>query len=210
MCHKIAVLMDENQQMTSLEQCRRALLYLETGGVWKPYQEIRWQLGAAPDIAEIRNDIRELIEQLEDCRIIVSSKLNGVPFHIFNKMGFHIFETGSSASQNLFQEIMQEIKSASEEAETSGSVAQVPFSPQNDGIYYFNLIKVQQAFPAITSKQALKHFMEEVLFIKFELICDHMPPWLENLADVKNYDWSVEQLDEHSCRVVISNVSSDN
>ncbi|MEL7655116.1 MAG: Fe-only nitrogenase accessory AnfO family protein [Bacillota bacterium] len=204
MYDKIAVLLDENNQLTSLELSQKTLLYHETINSWEPLREINWQLAAESDIAKIRNNIQILIEQLGDCRIMVSRKLSGVPYHIFNKMEFHIFEADGVASQKLFRDIIQEIKGVSEKVRPLDSIAQVPVSPQNDGTYYLNLIELQRAFPEVTSKQALKQFLEETPFNKLELICSHMPPWIETVAAVKNFDWKIEKLDELSCKAVIS------
>lgn len=204
MYDKIAVLLDENNRITSLELSDKTLLYQETIYGWEPLREINWQLGAESDIAKIRNKIQVLIEQLGDCRIMVSRKLSGLPYHIFNKMEFHIFETDSPVSQKLFRDIIQEIKEAAEKIQSSDSVAQVPVSPLNDGIYYLNLIELQRAFPEITSKQALKQFLEEIPFYKLELICSHMPPWIEPAAAEKNLELEIGKLDEFSCKVIIS------
>lgn len=204
MYNKIAVLLNEKDQLTSLELSCKTLLYQQTANGWQLNQEIIWRLGAETGIAEIRNDIQVLIGHLEDCRIIVSKKLTGIPYHILDKSGFHIFETDGAASQNLFCDIIREMKEISEKARVSGTVAQVPVSPNHDGIYYFNLIELQQTFPEITSKQALKRFMEDTVFIRLELICNHMPPWMDTVLILKNYVWQIEKIEEHRCKVIIS------
>lgn len=204
MYNKIAVVTDENNQITSLERGNKVLLYQETADGWQLVKEASPQLVTELVIAEIRNVIRVLIEQLEDCRIIVSKKLTGVPYHIFNKIGFHIYETDGPLSPELFRDILEDIMEASEQARVSAAVSQGPVSPNNDGIYYLDLIKLLQAFPEISSKKALKQFMEETSFARLELICNHLPPWMETVIALKNFDQQIEKIDQHSCKVVIT------
>ena len=42
-----------------------------------------------------------------------------------------------------------------------------------------NLMEVQAAHPDITSKKALRPFLASTPFVELEIICGHMPPWLE-------------------------------
>ena len=59
---------------------------------------------------------------------------------------------------------------------------QVPTAPTPTdipGVYTINLMEVQAAHPDITSKKALRPFLASTPFVELEIICGHMPPWLE-------------------------------
>ena len=237
MYDKIAVISDRNSRTAPLESSDKALLYQKAASGWQLSREIGWlaaeeecrmtekggrpgsaeadrtaSAGGEPGIPEMRSRIRKLIDELGDCRIIVSGKLAGIPYHIFDKMGFHIFETGDPPSQELFQYIIREIEEAEAKAQASRASAAAasvsaltPVSPDHNGNYYLNLIELQQAHPEISSKKALRQFMEETVFGRLELICNHIPPWMEAMIASKSYDCQIEKIDGQACKVTLSN-----
>lgn len=207
MYDKIAVLTDGGGRTAPLDQSSKILLYQEIDSKWQVMKVIDWHPTADQTIAAIRGDIKTCIDQLEDCRIIVGKKLSGVAYHFLDKMNFHIFETDHPASQSLFYSIRQAITESEDKRNfINQTPVQTPVSPNNDGIYYFNLIELQQVFPEISSKKALKAFMEKAAFYKFELICNHIPPWLESMMLLRKFRWEVERFENNSSKITVLNL----
>ena len=68
--------------------------------------------------------------------------------------------------------------------------AAVPTSPVEtaNGIYYLDLIKLQNAHPDISSKKALRAFIDNSPFIRLDLVCSHIPAWLKSPEYEKKLD----------------------
>ncbi|HOV41162.1 MAG TPA: Fe-only nitrogenase accessory AnfO family protein, partial [Oscillospiraceae bacterium] len=64
--------------------------------------------------------------------------------------------------------------------------------------YYFDLAALQEKFPEISSKKALSQFFEETPFLELELVCTHLPPWIESLG----YDITFKKQNEKTVAVI--------
>ncbi|MBR0597736.1 Fe-only nitrogenase accessory AnfO family protein [Sinanaerobacter chloroacetimidivorans] len=204
---KIAVIHNKNKQLTSLEECCSIGFYQATVAGWQPAGEIYWQIGDLSSMTHVRNSIRILIEHLDDCRIILGRKISGLPYHVFDKMGFHIFESECQESPALFQDILCEISDVQKECAKDldrEQISKSPVSPNSDGNYSLNLIDLQKAFPEISSKKALQQFIEDDDYLGLELICSHIPPWMELSIARKNVNLQVESLQDGNCLVILT------
>lgn len=208
MLDHIAVILNEKNELSSIENCCTVIVYHHRENNWKSVEEIQWQAGALTGADHIRSKIHILAEQLGNCRVIAGKKINGLPYQIFDRKGFHIFETQSAVSSELFDSIREDLaeslKKAKEAAKKQASIPTTPHSPESNGIYYLNLIELQDAFPEISSKKALKSFIETTDFTELRLICRHLPPWLEADARRRNMRIQLQHQSSESCNVIIS------
>jgi hypothetical protein len=146
----------------------------------------------------LRDVIRELNTRFE-CRVIVSRKIVGVAYQMLNQSGFEIFEA-EAITDDLMDGIMDDILSAQA---AQDDPPQQPYSPQNDGNYFLDLVRLQKAFPEVSSKRALMSFMQNAAFLSLELVCDHLPPWMENLIKEKDLLYRLQRENGVS-KVIIS------
>ena len=208
MLDHIAVILNEKNELSSIENCSTVIIYHNKESSWEAVDEIQWQSGALTGAYHIRRKIHILAEQLGDCRVIAGKKINGLPYQIFDQKGFHIFEIQSTVSSKLFDSIRDDLsessRKAKEDAKKLASIPTTPYSPKNNGIYYLNLIELQEAFPEISSKKALKSFMEVADFTELRLICRHLPPWLEADTSRRNMKIQLQRQADESCNVIIS------
>ena len=203
MDHCMAVLTDKENRTASAEECVSVQIYRNGSSGWYVEKAISWNIGNTSDMVLIRNRVRELIAQLGECRILICRKMGGVAYHIFEKHGFEIFEA-EEIVDGIFDQILADLDEAEEAAKALRSIPKEPVCPNDDGVYYLNLMELQQQFPEISSKKALQHFMENTIFYRFELICNHLPPWTEELMQRKNYGYTTEILDDTAKRYVIT------
>jgi hypothetical protein len=118
-------------------------------------------------------------------------------------MGFDIFEADALSDQ-LLEQIDLELKA--DTAKIADTAANTPTSPvltSTDGVYYLNLIELQEKHPEISSKKALQGFMETALFYRLEVVCSHIPPWFDVFLPQKRMTYTVEELDKNRLKVSI-------
>lgn len=204
---KLSVLIRDDQSVAGIEDCCQISVYQLEKNRWSEVHSFQWQLGELSGMSHIRKGVQGLIEQLGDCRVIIGRKITGLPYHVFNKNGFHIFEADSPISSELFDAIQGELTQAATEREEQNSDGQkihkTPYSLNNDGIYYLNLIELHQAFPEISSKKALRQFLLETPFSELHLVCNHIPPWLNEAALARGMQVVYSDQDENACRINI-------
>ena len=54
-----------------------------------------------------------------------------------------------------------------------------PVETQTPGIYFLDLGQLQTECPEVSSKKALLPFLSNTPFLELQLVCAHIPPWLE-------------------------------
>lgn len=183
--YKIAVTCKGSALFSTFADCDTCIIYEKENNNWKARKQFTIQITAKTNPETFRNEIRTIIAKLDDCKIIVSQSLTGLAYHIFDRMGFYIFETAELAP-DTFDQILHDIDKNTQELTTQ----EMPTKPMktDEGIYFLDFIQLQQVHPEISSKRALQPFLQSTPFIKLDILCSHLPPWLES-PDYKNrYD----------------------
>lgn len=211
---KLSVLTRDGQFVAGIDDCCQVNIYQFEGDAWNVTSNFQWQIGELSGMIHVRTGIQDLIERLGDCRVIIGRKITGMPYYIFDRKGFHIFEADSPVSSELLDAIQRELNHAATERKEQDSDVQkihkTPYSLNNDGIYYLNLIELQQAFPDISSKKALRQFLLETSFSELHLVCSHIPPWLNDIALARGMQIVHSDQDDNACRIniIIKGVAS--
>ncbi len=204
MSGKIAVIINENNKLTSLETGTTLILFSKQDYNWQKVKEISYKLDITSKISEIRDNIRALILQLEDCKIVVGKSITGLSYNIFERMGFEIFEA-ETLSSALLEEIQSDL--AAETGFSPKEAAAIPTTPvgtSEPGVFFLDLIKLQEKYPEISSKKALQSFIETNPFYRLDVVCSHIPPWFEVILPKKNLNYIIKGLDKHRVQVSIS------
>lgn len=175
---EIAVLLDAKGQITSGAEAVRILKYIRQNGEWEIGQDIE----LAQDFNEMnlggsRNFYFNLINQLEDCRILVGTSIRGIMFSVFTSVDYLIMET-ESFDTNMLDEIYHKAIHADEIPEK----IVLPTEPQPteiEGEYYFDFLSLKRQVKTVTSRQTIIPFLEGQEFQKLTILCDHKMPWLD-------------------------------
>ncbi len=201
MKNQIVITLDKTGRLSPFAEAEKFVLYGKTGD--------GWQSNAVITVAHslfqadgIRAAVKELLTRFADCRIILSKQINGIAYQVLNRHGYHIFESDSIGD---LSGIVLEIEAAQNEAQAKLNVHLEPYSKNDDGCYFFNLIELQRERPEISSKKALRCFIEEQAFIELELICQHLPPWMEDVMMRRGLGYRIESIGADACRAVIYN-----
>ncbi len=184
MQERIAILCQSGQP-ASLDTVQQVVLYEKTTSGWTERKAFPFQLVPASNTGRLRDQIRDLITKLDGCRILAGSTIQGLAYHILDRMGFHIFEI-QQLSPEILQDILQDIEASKIMAEQPEDIPLVP-TLVSDGVYYLDFIRLQQLHPEISSKRALQPFLNTTPFVRLNILCSHIPLWLKESAYKKRY-----------------------
>ncbi len=204
MSNKIAIIVNSESELTNFEEGSSIMLYNKLNDTWQIEDIIRYSLAPLSSISDTRDCVKTVISNLKDCKIIIAKTMSGIPYIIFDRMGFAIFET-TAISNIILDDILSDVEEYSnKKILTSVELSPSPVETEIPGVYFFNLIELQQKHPEISSKKALKAFIENAQFSKLEIICSHLPPWLGSYFSPKKLTYIMEELDMNSYKVCIS------
>ncbi len=182
---QIIVTLDKDGALTPLLQTHTFVLYLKNRAQW--HRDESFELtGQMTDAAAIREIISAVAQHYQDSRIIISRKVTGIAYQTLDKAGFSIFEA-DEISDELFNSAMDDVMNSQIIPE---SPPMEPQSPKGDGHFVFDLVRLQKAYPQVSSKKALMAFITATDFLTLELVCDHLPPWLEEQMKVRGFRYS--------------------
>lgn len=203
MLKKIAVYLGENGDCVSLQDKGRVVIYEKNQGQWEIIQEVQfnWEKGGG-SLKEMRQKIEGMIKALGDCRIFVALSVSGVPYHALEKAGFQVWECEGRPLEFL-DDILAQEEEALLAAETKPEEIPVPLDLGN-GFYTISLKEIQQKNSQFTSKQVLLPFLRQGQFYSLEIICSHLPKWLELELLGEKFTSQVEQIKPGELKVVLA------
>lgn len=143
----------------------------------------------------LRSGLTQLLNQLEECKVLVGSVITGIPFYFFNQNGINVCEA-EAFSEELLEQIYQDYVIISAEEQAKEEKVLMPIEPMpvnSDGEYFLDFIELQKSRPEISSKKALLPFFYNTLFQKLTIVCSHVMPWLENFLQQRNLIYSVKR-----------------
>jgi len=177
MKNNIAILCGDKDTLCSLDEVQSITIWEQQSSAgWQKRKIFPFQIAPTASMDALRNQIRNLITMLDDCKIVAGLSITGLAYHVFDRMGFRIFEI-SSLQEDTFDKILADIK----QSDNVSADVPVPTTPValSDGVYHLDLIQLQEHFPDISSKKALQSFLHDTPFIRLNLLCSHLPLWLK-------------------------------
>lgn len=188
MNERIAVYLQDVCCLTSFFKSNQILIFeKEEKSHWKATKNIPFDIDAT-NMNSIRKSTTEIVKLLKeyDCDIIAGKELTGIPFSIFDQFKFYIFNIDST-SDELFDSILYDIENSNIQTKIKSEIIKnlSPIETDVQGVYFLDLILLQTECPEVSSKKALKNFLENTPFLELILVCKHIPPWLEENYDIK-------------------------
>lgn len=157
---------------------------------WKPVRETDFSI-EGESLQDLRQKISGLMDFLGDCRVFVARAASGAVFFELQKAGFSIWEIEGRPAEFLDDVVEEE---EAEEKTGKPTVFEIPapleISPKN---YTISIKDVQGKIPGISSKKILQHFVRTGDFERLEVVCDHVPPWIELDAVMSGLDCESEK-----------------
>jgi len=183
---KIAVFANADSKLCDFFEAERFLIF-EGGKVgWQKTGEAKFEKIVPSAPAATRKNTEALLPLLDGCKVLAGGALVGIPFSVFDRAGFHIFEIGEMNNE-IFDGIMDDICKADAESATKEAIIRdaKPVETSTPGIYFLDLVALQKECPEVTSKKAMMDFLKNTPFMELHLVCKHIPPWIENSGAYK-------------------------
>jgi len=195
----IAVIMNEINMIDSFSKDANVLVFNKNDAGWLVVKDISAGIDFSHELPLLREELRQLITELDDCKIIVGKTVSGLAYHMLDKMGFAIFEV-EQFTPSILDQILSDVKSAS--ATNKSGIS--PVETDVPGVYFLDLIALQEQNSEITSKMALQPFLTNTPFLQVDLICGHLPPWVEPFIAAKGMKLTTEYMPNGKVQVHIT------
>jgi hypothetical protein len=105
---KIAVILSKAGEISSLEEGETVCIYRRADTGWEKHASVEGSLNYS-DAGMLRNRMGDLIRQMGDCKIIAGKSVSGLPYHLFNHMGFFVFEI-KELSDRLLDQLLADVQ----------------------------------------------------------------------------------------------------
>jgi len=199
----IAVFVGENGETATLYENGKIVVYRKKQGQWSELREKEFGLDQSSGMKELRAKMDEAIGYLADCKIFVALSVAGVPYFALEKTGFSVWEFAGRPVEFLDYILEQEEAARAAEVNSHGNnVIPLPIETAN-GCYKISLKEIQANNTGVTSKQVLQPFLRKGGFYSLEVLCSHVPPWLEAELAAGSLAGEIARVSKDEVRVTI-------
>ncbi len=205
----IAVCVGNNEETTTLEQPGRIIVYKKKQGQWQEIREREFTLGQAQGVRELRARIAEMVDFLADCKVFVGRSITGLPYFELEKADCSVWEFDGKPLDFL-DYVLEKEEEKSENTDQKQSIAMPAPEALDNGCYRISIKEIQERDTGITSKQALQPVLRQLNFSQLEVICNHIPPWLEAELASGNLQCVNKQSTPGEIKVIIRKKSCGN
>lgn len=168
---------------------------------WELSRSMPYNLQTIQGLKGMREYMAAIINFLGGCRTLAGSSVIGLPFYELEKAGFTIWEmTGAPAA------ILDYIMAAENKSVPSPPLNASP-RPEametSSGYYSVSLKDIQNRNTMVTSKQILFPLLNNKQVRHLEIICTHVPPWLEIKLISGELEGTIEKMASHDIRITL-------
>lgn len=202
MAMEVAVFISESGHSASMHDAIQLRVYKFQGAKWHITRQLPFKIETGLGLKEIRALMDPVQDFLGPCRVIAGQGITGVACFELQKAGFSIWTTDGPPEG--FLNDIREMEMAAEEQEGSDTPNPPAAEEISPGHYRISLIEVQKNQGAMTSKQVLLPILNQGGFDSLEIICDHVPPWLEEQAEAGLLQASIEPVGNVKTRVTVT------
>lgn len=203
MAREIAVFLDNRGCAGAFGEPGLVRVYRRWQKTWAADREMAFALTGEGGLKGLRRQWPALLDFLGECRTFVASSITGVPYYELEKAGFNVWE--QSGDPLAFLEEVWAGEERERTANDAPPAAPGPLGPveKAPGHYYISLKEIQARNAGITTKQVLLPFLRRGGFASLEVVCDHLPPWLEMDLALGKYSWTSEKSGDKETRILI-------
>lgn len=177
MARAIAVFVGENGETAALEQPGTIILYQKNQGRWQELRAKEFSLGEVRSLRELRAALAEIMNHLQECKIFVGRSITGLPCFALEKAGCSVWEF-AGRPEDFLDYILSWEEVVPENSADESSPLPMPEDLGN-GRLRISIKEIQETDRGVTSKQALQPILRRTDFTQLEVLCSHIPPWLE-------------------------------
>jgi Fe-only nitrogenase accessory protein AnfO len=203
MAKDIAVFIASDGSTASLYQAGDLVIYQRRQGVWHIARKMAFGLDQGKGLREMRQQLAAAVAFLADCKTFVALTVNGVPYFELEKADISVWEYEGKPGEFLDAILAEEEAGLAQQAKQKVLYAvPVPVETAN-GHYRISIKDIQENNSGVTSKQVLLPFIRKGQFYELEVLCNHLPPWLEAELATGALVSRVEKINNHEMKVTI-------
>jgi Fe-only nitrogenase accessory protein AnfO len=199
---EIAAFMGGDGRTVPLNEPGTIAVFRRERGSWVKSRETVFALDPAHGLRELRQDVSRLLAFLAGCQVLVAKSASGALYFELEKSKCSIWEIAGTPSEFLDEVWRDEKESQVSEPLPAGIDIPAPLELA-PGKFYLSIKEIQGKRPEVSSKQVLQQFVQQGHFAELEIICDHVPPWIEMEADRRGYELSSERVGQNEMKVLI-------
>jgi Fe-only nitrogenase accessory protein AnfO len=186
---EVAVLLDADGFSGRFTEPGKVVVYKRCGPSFTARREMELDLDRSNGLVELRSKMSELLRFLGPCRIFAAKSASGAVYFELEKAGCSVWEV-SGRPDKFLDGVLQ----GEEEAESAAAPAvEIPVPVEvSPGSYFISIKEAQGKAPFVSSKQILQEFICRGDFNVLEVVCDHVPPWIEMEAKRRGYAMETE------------------
>ncbi len=193
MCNaEIAVMTDGNGRTIPLSEPGTVVVFRRNRGVWHCDRALPFAIDEENGLLGLRRKMTELVAFLGDCRAFVAESASGAAFFELEKARCPVWEIAGTPD-GFLDEVWRELQVGEDSAPPAqGAGIPAPIE-MSSGKFTISIREIQGKRPEVSSKQVLRQFVRRGEFAELEIICDHVPPWIEMDAECMGFSLATER-----------------
>ncbi|ACV61918.1 hypothetical protein Dtox_1032 [Desulfofarcimen acetoxidans DSM 771] len=206
MSKNIAVCLGEDGNTATLFDKGKLVVYTKSAGKWESVREMEHHIDRSLGMVQLRLRMKEILNFLNGCQVFAGLSVTGVPYFELEKQKISIWEFSEKPAEFLDYILEKEEEAEIENAATQKKDNIIQMTPVEiaAGCYRISIKEIQEKNTGITSKQVLLPFLRKSAFYSLEIICNHIPPWLEAEMIVGKLEGNIARTGENEHTVVLS------
>lgn len=204
MAKDIAVFVGEKGETASLYEKGQITVYQKRLGKWSRQREKEFYLDKCMGMKNLREKMAEALDFLADCKIFVGLSVTGVPYFELEKSLFSVWEFEGKPMEFLDYILEEEEGKPDQEFDEGKNNSKFTPVETSSGCYRISLSEIQEKGIGVTSKQALLPFLRKGVFYSLEVVCKHVPPWLQAELHDGNFFGEIEETSSGEVKIMIT------
>ena len=203
---EVAVFVGPNGETAPIQEKGEIQVYQYSCHIWEISRCMPFSLQAAKGLQGMREYMKTILDFLGQCRTFVGQTVIGLPYFELEKAGFAIWEMAGSPLSVLDRILAAEKAKAESPPYQAINIIMPRPEPRevSPGCYSISLKDIQNCNGMVTSKQILFPLLKSMDFKNLEIICDHVPPWLEVKLLCGEISGVIEKITPNETRVIIT------
>jgi len=204
---EIAVFLGDNGNTARFYGGGKIVVYRKEKDCWNAIREQGFSLKEIQSMSDFRQKIEEVLLFLDQCHIFVGLSITGVPYYMLEKAKCSVWECDGNPKDFLdyvqFQEELSLEKACKKNAQQAQKSYDSNFVEKSRGNYSISIKGIQEKSAQLTSKQVLLPFLRRGGFESLEIICNHMPGWLEEEVYRRKLSFQTQELDRNHVKITL-------
>jgi hypothetical protein len=203
---EIAALVGSDGRTVPLNEPGTLVVFRRDRRQWVRERETAFALDPVKGLPGLRSTVVTLAGFLGSCKTVVTKSASGAMFFELEKARCSVWEIPGSPDEFLEEVWRDEKEEQDTEPLPAGADIPAPLEIA-PGRYYISIREIQGKRPEVSSKQVLRQFVQRGGFNELEIICDHVPPWIEVEAERRGYEIVCEKTAQNEVKVILSKSS---